>query len=376
MSTATIIVNNDKLLFTPGPLTTSLTVKEAMLHDLGSRDVAFIDIVRKIRTKLLGMGQVSQEQGYETIIMQGSGTFGVEAVLTSTVPANGHILVLINGAYGERMTKMLEYANIKYDTLRYAENESPRAEDVEKFLTDNPSVTHVVTVHCETTTGIFNPIKAIGEVVKRFNKTYIVDAMSSFGAVPVDIKACNIDFLVSSSNKCIEGVPGFSFTIASKRALDECKGRARSLSFDLYAQWEGLEKSGQFRFTPPTHVLLAFYQAILEHELEGGVEGRAERYKANYNTLMAGMRQLGFKEYLEPEKQGYIISSFIYPEDKNFDFQQFYMLLNERDLVIYPGKLSQVDCFRIGNIGHMGKKEIEKLLAAIEEVLKEMNVSL
>lgn len=376
MSTATIIVNNDKLLFTPGPLTTSLTVKEAMLHDLGSRDVAFIDIVRKIRTKLLGMGQVSQELGYETIIMQGSGTFGVEAVLTSTVPANGHILVLINGAYGERMTKMLEYANIKYDTLRYAENESPRAEDVEKFLTDNPSVTHVATVHCETTTGIFNPIQKIGEVVKRFNKTYIVDAMSSFGAVPVDIKTCNIDFLVSSSNKCIEGVPGFSFTIASKTALEQCKGRARSLSFDLYAQWEGLENNGQFRFTPPTHALLAFYQAILEHEQEGGVEGRAERYKANYDTLMAGMREMGFKEYLEPEKQGYIISSFIYPEDKNFDFQKFYMLLNERDLVIYPGKLSQVDCFRIGNIGHMGKKEIEKLLAAIEEVLKEMNVSL
>ena len=376
MSTATIIVNNDKLLFTPGPLTTSLTVKEAMLHDLGSRDVAFIDIVRKIRTKLLGMGQVSQELGYETIIMQGSGTFGVEAVLTSSIPNNGHILVLINGAYGERMTKMLEYANIKYDTLRYAENESPRAEDVEKFLSDNPSVTHVATVHCETTTGIFNPIKEIGEVVKRFNKTYIVDAMSSFGAVPVDIKACNIDFLVSSSNKCIEGVPGFSFTIASKAALEQCKGRARSLSFDLYAQWEGLENNGQFRFTPPTHALLAFYQAILEHETEGGVEGRAERYKANYDTLMAGMRQLGFKEYLEPEKQGYIISSFIYPEDANFDFQKFYMLLNERDLVIYPGKLSQVDCFRIGNIGHMGKKEIEKLLAAIEEVLQEMNVSL
>lgn len=376
MSTATIIVNDDKLLFTPGPLTTSLTVKEAMLHDLGSRDVAFIDVVRKIRTKLLGMGQVSQELGYETIIMQGSGTFGVEAVLTSSIPSNGHILVLINGAYGERMTKMLEYANIKYDTLRYAEHESPRAEDVEKFLNDNPSVTHVATVHCETTTGIFNPIKEIGEVVKRFNKTYIVDAMSSFGAVPVDIKACNIDFLVSSSNKCIEGVPGFSFTIASKTALDQCKGRARSLSFDLYAQWEGLENNGQFRFTPPTHALLAFYQAVLEHETEGGVEGRAERYKANYDTLMAGMRQMGFKEYLEPEKQGYIISSFIYPEDANFDFQKFYMLLNERDLVIYPGKLSQVDCFRIGNIGHMGKKEIEKLLAAIEEVLKEMNVSL
>ncbi len=376
MSTATIIVNNDKLLFTPGPLTTSLTVKEAMLHDLGSRDAAFIAIVKKIREKLLTLGQVSKADGFETIIMQGSGTFGVESVLTSSVHRDGHLLILINGAYGERMTKMCEYAGINYDTLRYAENESPRAEDVDKFLQENPSVTHVATVHCETTTGIFNPIREIGEVVERYNKTYIVDAMSSFGAVPVNLKECNIDFLVSSSNKCIEGVPGFSFTIASKESLERCKGQARSLSFDLYAQWEGLENNGQFRFTPPTHALLAFYEAVKEHEREGGVVGRADRYKANYNTLVAGMRKLGFKEYLEPEKQGYIISSFIYPEDANFSFEQFYTKLNARNYVIYPGKLSQVDCFRIGNIGHIQTKHIEGLLTAIEEVLQEMKVTL
>lgn len=376
MSTATIIVNEDKLLFTPGPLTTSLTVKEAMLHDLGSRDAAFIKIVKEIREKLLAMGNVNKEKGYETVIMQGSGTFGVESVLTSSVPGDGHLLILINGAYGVRMTQMCEYADINYDTLRYPENESPKAEDVAKFLTDNPSITHVATVHCETTTGIFNDIKAIGEVVSQFNKTYIVDAMSSFGAVPIDIQECKIDFLTSSSNKCIEGVPGFSFTIAKRDALVRCKGIARSLSLDLFAQWEGLEKNGQFRFTPPTHALLAFHTAINEQEQEGGVKGRSQRYQENYNTLVAGMRSLGFKEYLEQEKQGYIISSFIYPEDNNFNFEQFYTKLNDRDYVIYPGKLTQVDCFRIGNIGHIKKQHINGLLKAIEEVLDEMQVSL
>lgn len=372
MSTET----HDKYLFTPGPLTTSLTVKEAMLHDLGSRDVAFIETVKQVRSKLLEMGQVSQETGYEAIIMQGSGTFGVEATITSSVSRDGHMLILINGAYGERIAKMAEIAGINYDTLRYPENESPKASDLEKFLTNNPSVTHVVTVHCETTTGIFNPIKEIGEVANRFNKTYIVDAMSSFGAVPVNMADCKIDFLVSSSNKCIEGVPGFSFTIAKRDALMECKGISRSLSLDLYAQWEGLEKNGQFRFTPPTHTILAFYQAIKEHEAEGGVDGRAARYKNNYQTLVKGMTNMGFKLYLEPEKQGYIISSFIYPEDANFNFETFYMKLNERDYVIYPGKLSQVDCFRVGNIGRLKQEHMEGLLTAIKEVLAEMNVSL
>lgn len=372
MSTET----HDKYLFTPGPLTTSLTVKEAMLHDLGSRDVAFIETVKQVRAKLLEMGQVSQESGYEAIIMQGSGTFGVEATITSSVPREGHLLVLINGAYGERIAKMAEVAGINYDTLRYPENESPKASDLEKFLSNNPSVTHVVTVHCETTTGIVNPIKEIGEVANRFNKTYIVDAMSSFGAVPVDMADCQIDFLVSSSNKCIEGVPGFSYTLAKRDSLMECKGISRSLSLDLFAQWEGLEKNGQFRFTPPTHTILAFYQAIKEHEAEGGVPGRAERYKNNYKTLVTGMTEMGFKLYLEPEKQGYIISSFLYPDDTSFNFETFYMKLNERDYVIYPGKLSQVDCFRIGNIGRLKQEHMEGLLVAIKEVLAEMNVTL
>ncbi len=370
-------LTKDKLLFTPGPLTTSITVKQAMLRDLGSRDIEFINAVRQVRNALLVMGEVSQAQGYEAVIMQGSGTFGVEAVISSALPkANGHLLVIINGAYGDRIAKMADVHGITKTVLKYAEDQHPPLAEIEASFQQNPTITHVVVVHCETTSGIFNPIKEIGALVKQYGKTYIVDAMSSFGAVPTNIADNQIDFLVSSSNKCIEGVPGFSFTIAQRDALNACKGNARSLSLDLFAQWEGLEQNGQFRFTPPTHTILAFWQAIQEHTAEGGVAGRSARYQSNYNTLVAGMRELGFKEYLAPKKQGYIISSFLYPTHPNFDFKKFYELLNERDFVIYPGKLSQVDCFRIGNIGRITVEDIQGLLVAIEETLVDMQVDL
>src|SRR5208282_6571264 len=155
--------------------------------------------------------------------------------------------------------------------------------------------THVSVVHCETTTGIFNPIAEIGQICKKYNKTYIVDAMSSFGAVDINALTMHIDFLISSSNKCIEGVPGFSFVIANARKLKESEGHARSLVLDLIAQWKGLETDGQFRFTPPTQALLAFHQALRELEAEGEGECRAARYQANRQILSAGMQELGFE---------------------------------------------------------------------------------
>jgi 2-aminoethylphosphonate-pyruvate transaminase len=298
----------DKLLFTPGPLTTSLTVKEAMLHDLGSRDSSFIKAVRDIRDELLALGHVSQAKGYETVIMQGSGTFGVESVISSVVPRSGKLLVLINGAYGERIAKMASIHKIPYEALVCDEDQTPDLQKTEELLTSG-SFTHMVIVHCETTSGIFNPIDAFGALAVKYGVGYIVDSMSAFGAVPVDIAACNIDFLVSSSNKCIEGVPGFSFVIAQKDSLLKCKDQADTLVLDLYAQWLGLENDGQFRFTPPTHALLAFRQALRELHEEGGVTARAARYQNNFNTLAEGMSKLGFKEYLSRDKQGYIINS-------------------------------------------------------------------
>lgn len=364
----------DKLLFTPGPLTTSSTVKEAMLRDLGSRDYEFIEKVNFIRNELLILAGVSRHDGYESIIMQGSGTFGIESVISSIIPAAGNLLVIINGAYGERISKIAEIHKIKQTRLVFAEYELPDVTGIEEILSSNPYITHVAVVHCETTTGIVNPVEAIGLLCQYYGKTYIVDAMSSFGAYPLDMAGCSIDFLISSSNKCIEGVPGFSFVIANRTKLEEAEGKARSLVLDLHAQWKGLETDGQFRFTPPTHVILAFEQALRELEIEGGIAGRAFRYQENYKKLVNGMRELGFKEYLEPEKQGYIITSFLYPQHSNFDFKAFYRKLSDRGFVIYPGKLSHADCFRIGNIGKIYGDDIDLLLHHVKETLLEMEV--
>ncbi|MCF1714152.1 2-aminoethylphosphonate--pyruvate transaminase [Flavihumibacter sp. RY-1] len=366
----------DKLLFTPGPLSTSPTVKEAMLHDLGSRDDAFIAVVKEIRSELLRLGGVSQQEGYETVLMQGSGTFGVESVISSVVGKNDQLLVLVNGAYGERIVKMAKVHGITHIVKTFPENEIVTPNAVQEVLSQHPGVTHVACIHSETTTGLFNPITEIGAICKQAGKVFIVDAMSSFGGVQMDIKAMQIDFLVSSSNKCIEGVPGFSFVLCKKSELLKAQGQARSLSLDLYDQWNGLEKNGQFRFTPPTHSLLAFRQAIRELDIEGGIVAREARYKKNKAMLDAGMQAMGFKYYLEHDIQGHIISSFLYPQDPNFDFMKFYQALSDRGLVIYPGKLSLMDAFRIGNIGYIFPKDIEALLSAIKEVLTEMNVRL
>lgn len=364
----------DKLLFTPGPLTTSPAVKEAMLRDLGSRDYEFIDTVNHIRTDLLRLAKVSKSDGFESVIIQGSGTFGIESVISSVIPQDGNLLTIINGAYGERISKIAEIHQIPQIKLVFPENEWPDLAKIEEVLQLNPQISHIAVVHCETTTGIINPVEAIGILSQYYRKAFIVDAMSSFGAVPVNVNESFIDFLISSSNKCIEGVPGFSFVIANKEKLAKSQGLARSLVLDLYAQWQGLESDGQFRFTPPTHVILAFDQALKELEIEGGVEGRAGRYKENYQRLIAGMRALGFREYLSPEKQGYIITSFHYPQHPNFNFKTFYKKLNDKGFVIYPGKLSHADCFRIGNIGKIYVDDIDLLLVTIKGTLQEMEV--
>ena len=365
----------DKILFTPGPLTTSQKVKQAMLNDLGSRDNTFIELLKDIRARLLDTGGVKKGD-YEAIILQGSGTYGLEAVISSTIPRGGKLLVIINGAYGRRIAQIARIHHLELVTLDYLENKKPDLFEIEATLQEDQAITQVAAIHCETTTGMMNPIKEIGELAKRYGKTYFVDAMSSFGAVPFNLAECQIDYMVSSANKCIEGVPGFSIILAKRETLEATEGFSRTLSFNLLAQWQGFEANGQFRFTPPTHTLLAFHQALVELELEGGVQGRGARYQSNYETLIAGMREIGFVEYLKPEDQGYIITSFPYPEHPNFDFNEFYRRLNEKDYVIYPGKVSQADCFRIGSIGRIFPADIKALLAAIRDTLKEMQIDL
>ncbi|MGA3081815.1 MAG: 2-aminoethylphosphonate--pyruvate transaminase [Terracidiphilus sp.] len=370
-------MTRDKLLFTPGPLTTSATVKEAMLHDAGSRDRVFIETVREIRQRLLAVGGAASPQSggeYECVLMQGSGTFAIESVISSAIPRDGKLLVLVNGAYGRRIAQMARVHRIKTEAMETPDNRKIAPRSVAERLAASHGITHVAVIHCETTTGIVNPIEEIGEVVKGIGAVYIVDAMSSFGAIPVDLATAHIDFLISSANKCIEGVPGFGFILARRSRLLEAEGRARTLSLDLYAQWAGLETDGQFRFTPPTHALLAFYQALLELEAEGGVAGRGARYDANHAALMHGMAEIGIEAYLAPDDQSPIITTLRYPEHPRFSFAEFYERLSQLGFVIYPGKLTAEPCFRIGTVGRLSPTDIEALLAAMRRVLEVMGV--
>ena len=366
-------INKDKLLFSPGPLTTSATVKGAMLRDLGSLDSEFLATVHNIRMRLLDLGPYPRED-YECILMQGSGTFVVESVISSAIPRNGKLLVLVNGAYGRRIAQTARVHGIPLDVFEVAENKKFTAELVAEYLATASGITHVAVVHCETTSGMLNQVEEIGHVVHAAGASYIVDAMSSFGAVPIDMVGSHIDFLVSSANKCIEGVPGFGFVLANRRALDSAKGNARTLSLDLYDQWAGMEADGHFRFTPPIHTILAFEQALNELDEEGGVSARGERYRQNHVTLCRGMKALGFEIYLANEDQSFIITSFRYPANPAFQFADFYERLWTLGFAIYPGKLSYESCFRIGTIGRISTADIEALLSAISRVLHDMGV--
>jgi 2-aminoethylphosphonate-pyruvate transaminase len=368
-------ISPSKLLFTPGPLTTSSTVKGAMLRDLGSLDSDFLTIVRNIRTRLLDLGPYPSDQ-YECILMQGSGTYVVESVISSVIPRDGKLLVLVNGAYGRRIAQTARVHGIALEVYEIAENKKFTPELVAEHLASLRGITHVAAVHCETTSGMLNQVEEIGHAVNAAGAAYIVDAMSSFGAIPIDMVGSHIDFLISSANKCIEGVPGFGFVLAHRRALDSAKGHARTLSLDLYDQWASMEANGHFRFTPPIHTILAFEQALNELDEEGGVRARGERYRQNHIALCRGMKAIGFEIYLAEEDQSFIITSFRYPSSPAFRFAEFYERLWKLGFAIYPGKLSHESCFRIGTVGRISTAEVEALLAAIQQVLLEMGVSL
>lgn len=356
------------LLLTPGPLTTTDSVKEAMMSDWCTWDEDYnVGIVEQIRKQLVELA-TSRPDEYTAVLMQGSGTFCVEATLGTAVRPSDKLLVAANGAYGKRMGVIADYYHIDCDVMRFEEPEAVDPARIDAYLTAHSEVTHVSVVHCETTTGVLNPLEEIASVVKRHGKVLIVDAMSSFGGVPIDMARLGIDFMISSANKCIQGVPGFGFVIARRSLLEQCGGVARSLSLDLYDQWRTMEDGhGKWRFTSPTHVVRAFMQAMAELRAEGGIEVRHARYRENHDTLVGGMRSLGFQTLLPDEVQSPIITSFYYP-NAGFDFKDFYTKLKERGFVIYPGKISQADTFRIGNIGDVFPEDFRRLTQAIKDI--------
>jgi 2-aminoethylphosphonate-pyruvate transaminase len=363
----------DPWLLTPGPLTTSPEVKRAMLHDYGSRDTHFIAVNRRVRERLLDI--VNGGDSHVCVPLQGSGTFVVEAMMGNFVPPDGRVLVLINGAYGKRIARICKYYDRATAILETPEDTPVDLQALDAALAADQDITHVAVVHCETTSGILNPLEAVAEITARRGRRLLIDAMSAFGAIPLDARTVPFDAVVASSNKCLEGVPGMGFCIARREALEAAKGNSPSLSLDLHDQWMSMESNGQWRFTPPTHCIIAFDQALQEFEAEGGVAGRGARYAENCRILVEGMRALRFRTLLPDELQAPIIVTFHKPADTRFDFEAFYDRLRRQGYVIYPGKLTVADSFRIGCIGRMGREQIEGALAAIRETLEEMGVT-
>ncbi|WP_223590552.1 2-aminoethylphosphonate--pyruvate transaminase [Neobacillus bataviensis] len=361
------MTNNPYLLLTPGPLSTTETVKLAMMKDWCTWDDDYNNIVQDVRKRLVSLATKSVEK-YSAVLMQGSGTFSVESVIGTVLPKDGKLLVVANGVYGHRISKISKTLGINTVVLASGEVEAIDLNRLTAALENDPEITHVAIVHCETTTGMLNPIDKVGQIVKRYNRIFIVDAMSSFGGVELDIDDLQIDYIISSANKCIEGVPGFGFAIVKTEEFDKCQQNARSVSLDLYDQWKTMEEqNGKWRFTSPTHVVRAFAQALKELEVEGGIKNRAARYKNNQKILSKGMKKLGLEPILNNELQSPIITSFYYPDSEYFKFSTFYLKLKEKGFVIYPGKVSDLDTFRIGNIGDVHQQDIEALLQAIEE---------
>jgi 2-aminoethylphosphonate-pyruvate transaminase len=363
----------DLLLLTPGPLTTSATVKAAMTHDWGSRDAGFTALTRRIRERLVELAGGAAT--HVCVPVQGSGTFAVEAMIGTLVPKAGKLLVLVNGAYGQRAAKICERIGRPHADLEWAEDQPVDPACVAAMLKSDAAITHVFVVHCETTSGLLNPLAQVGAVVAAAGRRLLVDSMSAFGALPLDAREVAFEAVAASANKCLEGVPGVGFVICRRAALAAAAGNAHSLSLDLHDQWTALEKNGQWRFTPPTHVLAAFDRALAEHAAEGGVAGRGARYRDNCRVLVEGMRALGFETLLPDRLQAPIIVTFRMPADPNFRFDAFYERLRDKGYVIYPGKLTAAESFRIGCIGRLGEAEMRGVLAAIEATMREMGVA-
>lgn len=363
----------EKILLTPGPLTTSSETKAAMLRDWGSWDGDFNALTASVCKDLVRI--VGGEESHVCVPLQGSGTFSVEAALGTLVPWSGKVLVPSNGAYCQRIARILDYLGANFEVLKFHEDEPADPARIDAALVADPAITHVAQVHCETGTGILNPLPEIAKVVAARGRRLIVDAMSSFGVIPIDLRRMRIDALIAASGKCLEGVPGMGFVIARRSALETSRGNCHSLSMDLCDQWSTMQKTGQWRFTPPTHVVAALRAALDQYWQEGGQPARLARYRQNCATLTDGMRQLGFTTFLDDEVQAPIIVTFHAPRDAAYDFAEFYRRVSARGFILYPGKLTSVNTFRIGCIGAIDANTMRRAVEAVAATLDEMGIT-
>lgn len=366
-------MDRDKILLTPGPLTTTLRTKLAMLRDWGSWDDDFNNVTASLRKSLLKI--IHGEDTHVLVPLQGSGTFSVEAAVATVVPSGGHVLVMDNGAYCKRAARLTTLMGRTCTVMGFDEAAQVSAAALDEKLSADKTITHVVLIHCETGAGVHNPLQEVAAVCSKHGKGLIVDAMSSFGALPIDAREVRFDALIAASGKCLEGVPGMGFVFIRKAIIDSCAGNSQSLAMDLHDQYVYMERTGQWRFTPPTHVVVALAEAVKQFEEEGGQPARLARYTRNYQSLIQGMARLGFLPYLDPSIQAPIIVTFHAPGDANYEFKTFYAAARARGFILYPGKLTQVETFRVGCIGAIGSDEMEQAVHAVALALQDLGIA-
>jgi 2-aminoethylphosphonate-pyruvate transaminase len=355
------------LLLTPGPLTTSDLTRAALGRDWGSRDDDFVALTARLRNRLSALAGASAS--HETVLLAGSGTFAVEAALQSLVPRDGRVLLLVNGAYGRRMAEMLARLGRDHLVREWDEDQPVDPARVDAMLAADPSIGDVAIVHCETTSGLLNPLEAVASVVRRHRRRLLVDAMSSFGVLPIEAGRLGLAAVMASSNKGLEGVPGIGFVIAESAHLATCAGNATSLSLDLHAQAAGFRANGQWRFTPPVQVAAALDAALDQLDAEGGVAARGLRCARLHAMLVDGMAALGFETFLPAALQAPIIVTFRDPGPP-FAFAALYAALQADGIVLYPGKLTKAPSFRIGCIGAIDETDMGRALDAIARCLR------
>jgi 2-aminoethylphosphonate-pyruvate transaminase len=361
------------LLLTPGPVSTSRSTKEVMLRDRASGGGDFQGDLSFAREYLV---KIVQGQGnYTAIPLPGSATYANEAVISGIVPDGGKLLIHTNGVYGDRLIEIAAHLGKSHAVIRTPPFVPPTAAQFAQAIEADAAITHVFVVHCETSTGILNPIDEIASVCQRYAKGLLIDTVASFGAIDLDARTLRFDALTISSNKCMQGVPGIGWAVVQKQVLENAKGTCPSLALDLWDQNQHMDRTKSFRFTPPTQILAAFAQACREHEAEGGAEARLARYMRNWRRLVDGMRQLGFTTVVPDAYASPIVATFHNPEHPAFSFDALFEGMKRRGFIIFPGRLALANTFRIGCMGDVTEADMAEAIQAVAETMAEMGVT-
>ena len=361
-----------KILLNPGPATTTDSVKNAMVvEDICPREKDFGQLLDRIKDDLVRV--VHGENDYLATLFTASGTGGLEAAITSAVPKGKKLLVVDNGAYGARMANIAKTFGIEVVHYKLEYGDYPDLAAIDDLLRKNPETSHLALVHHETTTGMLNPVQEICDLSRRYNVEVIVDCMSSYAGIPIDIKKWDTGFLISSSNKCIQGMPGLVFVIFKKSLLPAIQNQKRSFYFDLYSQYTGFQKTGQMQYTPPVQVAYALRQAIDEYFAEGEMN-RWKRYRESWETLCSGLKQLGFQFLLPRQYESQILLAIIEPNHPAYNFDSMHDYLYQRGFTVYPGKGAKEATFRLSILGDLSKTDIEAFLKELKGYLLQARV--